>query len=138
VLAPAGASSPATAPLIVVVEDDALILKMLRYYLLSMGYHVVTWTRATGAASLIAREQPALVLLDMRMERDRAGLDVLRAMRMRRESETIPVLFVSAWADDLTTDERDEIHAAHAEAMMKPFDFADLIDRMRRMMAPDT
>ncbi len=123
-------------PLIVVVDDDALILKMLRYFLPSAGYRVVTWARAHGAATMIAREQPALVILDIRMEHDRAGMDVLRTLRTRRETGDIPVLFVSAWADTLTPDERDEIRAARADTMMKPFEFDDLIGRMRGMMAP--
>jgi DNA-binding response OmpR family regulator len=121
-------------PLIAVIDDNPLFLKMLRFYLPSVGYRVVTWTRATGAASLVERERPALVVLDMRMEHDRAGLAVLRALRGRPGTAGIPVLVVSAWADALTADERAEIRAARGDTMLKPFEFADLLGRMRGLM----
>jgi len=81
-----GASGP---PLIAVIDDNTLILKMLRYYLPSVGYRAVTWARATGAAAMIEREQPALVVLDIRMEHERAGMDVLRALRERPDEEQV-------------------------------------------------
>ncbi len=127
-------NSAPVPPLVAVIDDNPLFLKMLRYYLPSVGYRVVTWTRATGAAAMVARERPALVVLDMRMEHDRAGMEVLRALRGRPETAGIPVLFVSAWADALTAEERGEIRAACGDAMMKPFEFGYLLGRMRGMM----
>jgi DNA-binding response OmpR family regulator len=126
----------AASPLVAVIDDNPLFLRMLRAYLPSVGYRVVTWTRAAGAAAVVARERPALVLLDLRMEHDRAGLEVLRALRGRPETAAVPVLFVTAWADTLTAEERSEIRAAGGDAMMKPFEFASLLGRMRAMVAP--
>lgn len=129
-------SDGAEPPLIAVVDDNILVLKMLRYFLPSAGYRVVTWARATGAVEMIEHEKPVLVILDIRMEHDRAGMEVLRALRERPGTEHIPVLFVSAWADSLTTDERGELRATRADTMMKPFEFGDLLSRMWALLAP--
>ncbi len=123
------------SPLIAVVDDDPAIRKIMGYLLPGAGYRVVMWERATGAAAMIARERPALVVLDIKMEHDRAGMDVLRAVRRQSATADIPVLIVSAWADTLAPDEYDEIGAARADTMMKPFEFRDLLEKIGAMVA---
>ncbi len=84
---------------------------------------------------MIERERPALVILDIKMEHERAGLDVLRAVRRQSATTAIPILFVSAWADSLVLDERDELRAARADTMLKPFKFRDLLEKIGEMIA---
>ncbi len=128
-------SDASASHLIAVVDDDPSIRKIMGYLLPGAGYRVVMWTRATGAAAMIEQEQPALVVLDIKMEHERAGLDVLRAVRRQLATTGIPVLFVSAWVDSLAADERDEILASRADTMLKPFDFRDLLGKISEMIA---
>lgn len=125
-------------PLIAVVDDDPAIRKMMGFLLPNAGYRVALWRQAAGAAGLIERERPDLVILDLRMEHLRAGMDVVRALRGRRTTERIPILVVSAWADNLTADEHGEIAAAHGDTMTKPFELADLLAKVATMVASRT
>jgi CheY-like chemotaxis protein len=53
-------------PIILVVDDDPDILTLLRQRLDQLGYMVRTAATGTEALGTLAREQPALVLLDLR------------------------------------------------------------------------
>lgn len=122
-------------PLVIVVDDDAMTRHLMHDLLPLDGYRVVTWGAGAGAAELIAREQPALVILDVRMETERAGIAVLRALRQRPDTAHIPVLVASACMPYLEPDERGEIGALRGEVMGKPFRLPDLLATIGQMLA---
>src|SRR4051794_36347088 len=80
------------APLVVVVDDDDMTQHLMRDLLPLEGYRVVTWGSGAGAVELIARERPALVILDVRMEHPRAGIEVLHTLRRNPDTAHIAVL----------------------------------------------
>ena len=72
----ASASSPASRP-ILVVDDDAKIVRLVRTYLERAGYRVVEAADGRAALAAIALEMPALVVLDLMLP-EVDGLAVLR------------------------------------------------------------
>ncbi len=131
----ASAQAERAAPLIIVIDDDAMTQRLMHDLLPEAGYRVATWGGATGAAELVARERPALVILDVRMEYERAGIDVLRSLRRNPATEAIPVLVASACMTYLESDERDEIAALRGETMSKPFWLDEFLGRVRELVA---
>ena len=73
---------------------------------------------------------PGLVLLDLRMPRLN-GTDVLRHMRFNRRTKSLPVLILVS-----SVEERDEFNTRGPKPngfVLKPLDFAELSDAVRRL-----
>src|SRR4051794_14325467 len=87
-------------PLIAVVDDEPLILKLMQMFLTVEGYEVILWSDAATACEMIRERQPALVTLDLSMQDDwDAGLKVLESLHADPATRAIPVIIVSATAD---------------------------------------
>jgi DNA-binding NtrC family response regulator len=84
---------------ILVVDDDPDIVTILKDRLESLGYDTVTAEDGTQALTLIEREQPGLMLLDLEMPA-LSGLDVLKriaqARQGGREGFDLPVIIMTA------------------------------------------
>ncbi len=77
---------------ILVVDDDASVLAMLRAVLQSEGHSVIAATSAADARRKLESGHFDLVITDMRMETETAGFDVVRAARLRPEAPAIVIL----------------------------------------------
>ena len=76
-----GALKPEFASKIIIVDDVAVNVKVVRAHLEAAGYReFVGVTDATEALSIIRRENPDILLLDIMMP-DVSGLDILRELR---------------------------------------------------------
>src|SRR3954468_18869751 len=80
---------------ILVVDDDAKIVRLVRTYLERDGFSVVTAADGPGALDAIERPRPALVVLDLMLP-ELDGRAVIRAVRRDDEAATTPILIVSA------------------------------------------
>ena len=69
-------------PLILVVDDSEVILKIIRLYLINAGFEVITRSRPIGTAAEILRMKPDIVLLDVLMP----GLTGDKITKLIRES----------------------------------------------------
>src|SRR5262249_36674394 len=78
-------------PKILVVDDDPDILVLLRSRLEQLGYAVSTAAHGTAALDKLASDQPALVLLDLRLPR-LSGLDVLKQIKQTLPEVTVIVM----------------------------------------------
>ena len=89
-----------TAPLILVVEDNPPLRRMLGVTLRSAGYQVVDAGSGGGALATAAREQPALVIQDLMLP-DMDAPDLLGALRALPGNEALPVLAMSGSQEKL-------------------------------------
>jgi two-component system KDP operon response regulator KdpE len=110
---------------ILVVEDEAQVVRFLRASLASHGFKVLE--AATGRAGLIeaSARVPDLVLLDLGLP-DMDGVEVARKLR---EWSAVPIIVLSARGQ-----ERDKIEALDAGAddyLTKPFGIGELLARIR-------
>ena len=82
-------------PRILVVDDDPDILVLLQHRLEQLGYAVRTATHGPEALNKLASEQPALILLDLRLPR-LSGLDVLQ--QIKQVAPEVTVIVMTAYA----------------------------------------
>ncbi len=81
-------------PVILVVDDDAPILLLMRSLLREFGFEPVTAATGEQALEAARRESPALVLLDRNMP-GMHGDDVIRALRAEHRHARLPILILS-------------------------------------------
>jgi CheY-like chemotaxis protein len=124
---------PAT---ILVVEDNALNLKLVRDVLQHAGYRVVEATTGEEGVRLATEMHPDLVLMDLQLP----GIDGSEALRLLRRSGAPPVPVVAVTAFAMTEDrlrvERDGFDAY----IEKPLRIRALPGQVRRLLgqeAPD-
>lgn len=114
---------------ILIVEDEAKILRSLDQGLRSAGYDVVPATNGSEAVRLGSSEKFDAVVLDwMLPELD--GLQVLHALRSRGHS--VPVLLLTS--RDAIEDRVAGLDAGADDYLLKPFAFAELLARLRVML----
>lgn len=113
---------------VLVVDDDAAILRLVSLALVSEGFEVVVAQDGVEGLDQIDANEIDVVVLDLQMPR----MDG-RAMyhEMRSRGCTLPVLILSAYGAERA---RRELGAE--AAMSKPFDVDELIDCIRTLLPP--
>lgn len=114
-----------TAPLLLLVEDEAPIRRFVRASLTSEGYRVEEADTAKQAIRIATQQPPDLVILDLGLP-DGDGLDVLQRLR---EWSRAPVVILSA-----RDQEKQKVAALDAGAddyLTKPFGTGELLARIR-------
>lgn len=121
-------------PIILVIDDELQIRRMLRLSLESHGYVIVeAVTAADGLASAAARH-PDLIILDLGLP-DKDGLVMLKELR---EWNNTPVIVLSVRNTD--EDKINLLDAGANDYLTKPFSMGELLARMRatlRNITPD-
>jgi DNA-binding response OmpR family regulator len=113
---------------ILVVDDDAKIVRLVRTYLERDGFRVIEAGDGRTALAAIALEQPALVVLDLMLP-EVDGMAILRAVR--RDSLT-PIIILSARGT--VSDRISGLAAGADDYLPKPFSPAELVLRVRRVL----
>jgi CheY-like chemotaxis protein len=118
--------------LILVVEDNAQNLKLLRDVLEYAGYDVRTARTAEDGLTLAVSEPPDLVLMDLQLP----GIDGIEALRRLRESPQtagIPVVAVTAQA--MKEDRERVLRAGFNGYVEKPISVRAFPDQVRRFLS---
>jgi DNA-binding response OmpR family regulator len=116
---------------ILVVDDDAKIVRLVRTYLERDGYAVVTAADGPGALDAIERHRPALVVLDLMLP-ELDGRAVIRAVRRDDEAAATPILVLSARGT--TLDRIAGLEDGADDYLPKPFSPAELVVRVRAIL----
>jgi DNA-binding response OmpR family regulator len=122
------AMTPSDGRPILVVDDDAKIVRLVRTYLERAGYRVVEASDGRAALSAIALETPALVVLDVMLP-EIDGIAVLKAVR---RTDRTPVIILSARG--LVDDRITGLAAGADDYLPKPFSPAELVLRVQRIL----
>ncbi|MEC4803238.1 MAG: hybrid sensor histidine kinase/response regulator [Jaaginema sp. PMC 1079.18] len=115
-------------PLILIVDDNPTNLKVLSYTLMNEGFELAIATDGTEALAQIAEEKPALILLDVMMP-GIDGFETCRRLKANRETEDIPVIFMTALSD--TVDKVKGLSIGAVDYISKPFEAVDVLARIR-------
>jgi DNA-binding response OmpR family regulator len=110
---------------VLVCDDDADIGAALTIYLTQAGYRVLTARDGLEALQVTARETVHLVLLDVMMPR----LDGIQTAVRLRETSHVPILFLSAKAED--TDRILGLTMGGDDYITKPFNPVELLARVK-------
>jgi two-component system phosphate regulon response regulator PhoB len=118
-----GSTTPPSNIDLLIVDDDADLRELLRYYFSNLNYRVETAATGTEAIALSARLLPRLILLDINLPGTR-GYDVYRAVRAMPGNENISIIFLTMLN---TRDERLAGLTLGADDYIgKPFDVQEL------------
>ncbi len=112
-------------PLIMAVDDEEALLKLLRVNLSLDGFDVVTASNGISALELLEEYQPQLVLLDIMMP----GLDGFQVLELIRQRCNIPVIMLTARCEETTV--RDTLVLGADDYVTKPFSLLELEARIR-------
>ena len=112
---------------IIVVDDDPIYIELLRDILQDEGFYVIGCQQSAKAMKTISLALPQLIILDLRMEAPDAGLLLLREIRERQDTASIPVIVCSADMHVLRTT-ADELVQLHCAVIEKPFAIDTLLD----------
>ncbi len=118
-------SPPVASPLVLVVEDDTAVRRVLATSLPAHGYRVVEASTAVEALRQVEQYVPDLVLLDLGLP-DLDGVEVAR--RIRAWSR-VPIVVVSARGRE--AQKVEALDAGADDYVTKPFGFPELLARMR-------
>ena len=113
---------------ILVVDDEALLVKGIRFNLKSDGYEVITGSNGQEAVELTKSESPDLVVLDVMMP----VMDGLTACGKIREFSDVPIILLTAKADDM--DKLIGFDHGADDYLTKPFNILELKARIRAML----
>src|SRR5215471_21749447 len=126
------ASSEERAPItVLVIDDDHNTVELIRLGLKYEGFQVES--SGTGADGLVAAQRlnPTLIILDILLP-DLDGLEVCNRLRSNPTTRDIPVLMLT-----MKDDVRDRVTGLQQGAddyLAKPFDFEDLVARIRAIL----
>lgn len=123
----AGELGMAANKLILVVDDDQLILKMIRIRLQLSGYDVVTVSNGKEALALIGSTQPDIMLLDVLMP----GIDGFEVLKRLRIFSELPVIVLSARSEYA----EKAVSVGANDFLAKPFDVDEMVKRIERLIA---
>ena len=113
---------------ILVVDDEALLVKGIRFNLMNEGYEVITGSDGLEAVQAVLDHKPDLVVLDVMMP----NMDGLTACSKIREFSNVPIILLTAKADDM--DKLLGFDQGADDYLTKPFNILELKARVRALL----
>ena len=113
---------------ILVVDDEALLVKGIRFNLQNEGYDVITGSDGLDAVRLVQEEKPDLVILDVMMP----NMDGMTACSKIREFSDVPIILLTAKTDDM--DKLMGFDHGADDYITKPFNILELKARIRALL----
>ena len=113
---------------ILVVDDEVLLVKGIRFNLQNEGYDVITGSDGLEALQAVREQSPDLVVLDVMMP----NMDGLTACAKIREFSDVPIILLTAKADDM--DKLIGFDHGADDYLTKPFNILELKARIRALL----
>jgi len=117
-----------TKPVVLVVDDEPQILRVMRASLPIRGYEVLTASSGKEALDQLSKQVPDLVILDLAMP-EMSGLEVCRRVR---EFSTVPIIILSAKGSE--SDKVAALDLGADDYVTKPFGMDELLARVRAVL----
>lgn len=113
---------------ILVVDDEVLLVKGIRFNLMNEGYEVITGSNGLEAVQQVQTQHPDLVVLDVMMPQ----MDGLTACSKIREFSDVPIIMLTAKTDDM--DKLIGFDHGADDYLTKPFNILELKARIRALL----
>jgi len=118
-------------PVVVVVDDDAMLRTIVEAKLRTRGYHVVQVEDGLKAVEVISTERPDLVVLDSMMP-GTDGLEVMVAIKAVPAIADTPIVMLTARKQE--SDIVAALKAGASDYLVKPFIPEELAMRIQRLL----
>lgn len=115
-------------PTVLLVEDESAQREMLAYNLEAEGFDVITADNGEDGLILVYENEPDLIVLDWMMPQ-LSGIEVCRRLKSNAKTRQIPVIMLSARADEV-----DRVHGLETGAddyVAKPYSVIELMARVK-------
>ncbi|MGE0280751.1 MAG: phosphate regulon transcriptional regulator PhoB [Rhizobiaceae bacterium] len=119
------------APKIMVVEDEEPLGVLLKYNLEAEGYQVEVITRGDEAEVRLQENVPDLLVLDW-MVPAVSGIELCRRLRMRPETERLPVIMLTARGEE--SDRVRGLSTGADDYLVKPFSTPEFLARVKALL----
>jgi two-component system cell cycle response regulator DivK len=116
--------APSRSAKVLIVEDNALNLKLLKDLLEYHGYYVVATGSGEAALRIAEEEQPDLILMDIQLP-DFSGIDATRQLKANLKTQRIPIIAVTAFA--MSGDRAKIMESGCDDYVAKPFSVLELL-----------
>lgn len=116
---------------ILIVDDDEELVRILGINLMAEGFEVCAAFDGVSAVMRAHREQPDLIILDVRMPAGN-GLNVVEKLRSSTRTFNIPILFLSALPHDELKEKAAQAGVIHY--LTKPFDLDVLLGTVKGIL----
>lgn len=116
---------------ILVAEDEEPLTLLLRYNLEAEGYTVDSAARGDEAELKLREQVPDLLLLDWMLP-GVSGIELCRRLRLRRETERLPVIMLTARGEE--ADRVRGLATGADDYVVKPFSVPELLARVRALL----
>jgi DNA-binding response OmpR family regulator len=114
---------------ILVIDDEKHIRMLYQEELENQGYKVVTSDGNDSVDSLLSRAKPEVVILDIKLEGERSGLDILQ--EVRAGGNDVPVILCTAY----DSFQHDLKSIAADYYVVKSVDLTELLDKVQKALA---
>ncbi|AWD20285.1 phosphate regulon transcriptional regulator PhoB [Pseudogemmobacter blasticus] len=125
-------------PTVLLVEDEPAQREVLSYNLDAEGFRVTAADNGEDALILVEEEAPDVIILDWMMPK-LSGIEVCRRLKMRPETRSIPIIMLSARAEEV--DRIRGLETGADDYVIKPYSVLELMARTRaqlRRVRPST
>lgn len=116
---------------ILIIEDEKDIIKMLDYNLKKEGFKTLSAHNGEDGLDMARKENPDLILLDLMLP-EMDGLDVCKAIKNEAKTSHIPIIILTAKAQE--TDKIVGLELGADDYMTKPFSPRELIARIKAVL----
>lgn len=118
-------------PKVLVVDDAPDIVRLVRDYLEHAGFSVLAAANGVDALRIAHTERPDLIVLDLGLP-GRDGLDVTRELRRDPAVSSVPIVMLTARADE--SDKLVGLELGADDYVTKPFSAKELVARVRAVL----
>ena len=119
------------APYILVVDDEAALLTLVRYNLEKGGFEVGEAVDGEEAMLMIRERRPDLILLDWMLPR-LSGIEVCRRVRRQADTQNLPIIMLTARGEE--SDRVRGLDYGADDYIVKPFSPSELVARVRAVL----
>ena len=118
---------------LLIIDDEVDIVDLLKIRLEAKDYYVMPLYTSIRAMEIVKREKPDLILLDIMMP-DKDGFEVCRELKTDKTTRDIPVILFTA-KPQIKERVKDDYESVGADDyMLKPFEPADLLVKIEKML----